>query len=164
MIENKIKTLINNYLEGTEKFLVELKLTPSNKIIVEIDSDNIVLIEDCIKLSRFIESNFDRDVEDYELQVSSAGLENPLKLKRQYFKNIGRNTEILLNDGSRKSGVLKSVDEDGIELQEDLWTVNKKGKKRKKNQTAKSLIKLLFTDINETKILVSFKKSKKNIT
>ena len=158
MIENKIKTLINNYLEGTEKFLVELKLTPSNKIIVEIDSDNIVLIEDCVKLSRFIESNFDRDVEDYELQVSSAGLENPLKLKRQYFKNIGRNTEILLNDGSRKSGVLKSVDEDGIELQEDLWTVNKKGKKIKKNQTAKSLIKLLFTDINETKILVSFKK------
>jgi ribosome maturation factor RimP len=158
MIENKIKTLINNYLEGTEKFLVELKLTPSNKIIVEIDSDNIVLIEDCVKLSRFIESNFDRDVEDYELQVSSAGLENPLKLKRQYFKNIGRNAEILLNDGSRKSGVLKSVDEDGIELQEDLWTVNKKGKKIKKNQTAKSLIKLLFTDINETKILVSFKK------
>jgi len=158
MIESKIKTLINNYLEGTEKFLVELKLTPSNKIIVEIDSDNIVLIEDCIKLSRFIESNFDRDVEDYELQVSSAGLENPLKLKRQYFKNIGRNTEILLNDGSRKSGVLNSVDEDGIELQEDLWTVNKKGKKIKKNQTAKSLIKLLFTDINETKILVSFKK------
>lgn len=158
MIESKIKTLINNYLEGTEKFLVELKLTPSNKIIVEIDSDNIVKIEDCVNLSRFIESNFDRDVEDYELQVSSAGLENPLKLKRQYFKNIGRNVEILLNDGSKKSGILKSVDDDGIELEEDSRTINKKGGKMKKNQTAKSLIKLLFTDINETKILVSFKK------
>ncbi len=156
MIENKIKTLINNYLEGTEKFLVELKITPSNKIIVEIDSDNFVAIEDCVKLSRFIESNLDRDVEDFELQVSSAGLGKPLILKRQYVKNIGRNVEILLNDGLKKSGVLKSVDEDGLELEEDNRPVNKKGKKINKNQIVKSVINILFTDINETKIIASF--------
>lgn len=156
MIENKIKTLINKYLEGTKKFLIELKLTPSNKIIVEIDSDNVVSIEDCVKLSRFIESNLDRDVEDFELQVSSAGLDKPLKLKRQYFKNIGKNAEILLNDNSKKSGVLKSLDEDGIELEEDNRPVNKKGTKMNKNKTPKSIIKILFTDINETKIIASF--------
>jgi len=161
MIEDKIKTLINNYLEGTEKFLVDLKMTPSNKILVEIDSDKVVLIEDCVKLSRFIESNLDREVEDFELQVSSAGVGKPLILKRQYFKNTGRTVEVLLNDGLKKSGVLKSVDEDGIELEEDKRSAKIKGKKMSKNEIATSLIKILFTDINETKIIASFKTKNK---
>ena len=161
MIENKIKTLIDNYLEETDFFLVELKITPSNKIIVEIDSDNFVAIDDCVKLSRFIESNFDRDVEDFELQVSSAGLEKPLRLKRQYLKNIGRNVEILLNDGSKKSGVLKSVNEDGIELEWDNRPANKKGKKINKNQAVKAIINIIFSDMNETKIIASFKTQNK---
>ena len=117
MIEKiRILELVNNALEGSDKFLVNLKITPDNRIYVDIDGDNGVTIDDCIGLSRAIESQLDRDEEDFALDVSSAGADAPLKLTRQYRKNIGREVEAVTYDGEKTVGELTEADEEGITL------------------------------------------------
>ena len=117
MIEKiKILELVNQALEGSDKFLVSLKITPDNRIYVDIDGDNGVTIDDCIELSRAIESQLDRDAEDFALDVSSAGADQPLKLTRQYVKNIGREVEVVTYDGEKTVGELTAADEEHIEV------------------------------------------------
>ena len=107
MIEKiKILELVQGALEGTDKYLVNLKVTPDNRIYVDIDGDNGVNIDDCIELSRAVESQLDRDEEDFELNVSSAGADSPLKLTRQYVKNVGRDLEVVMFDGKEAEGTL----------------------------------------------------------
>ena len=115
MIEKiKILELVNEALEGSDKFLVSLKITPDNRIYVDIDGDNGVTIDDCIELSRAIESQLNRDEEDFALDVSSAGADQPLKLTRQYLKNIGREVEVVTFDGEKTVGELTAADEERI--------------------------------------------------
>ena len=83
------------------QFIVEITVKPGNKIIVSIDSFTGIAIDDCVAISRSIEANFDRDIEDYELEVSSAGLTQPFKVFQQYQKNIGKNVEILFKNGQK---------------------------------------------------------------
>ncbi len=117
MIEKiRILELVNNALEGSDKFLVNLKITPDNRIFVDIDGDNGVTIDDCIAVSRAVESQLDREEEDFELNVGSAGLDQPLKLTRQYVKNIGRDLEVVMFDGERFDGTLSAADNEGITL------------------------------------------------
>ena len=117
MIEKiKILELVNQALEGRDKFLVNLKITPDNRIYVDIDGDNGVTIDDCIELSRAIESSLDRNEEDFALDVSSAGADQPLKLKRQYTKNLGREVEALAADGEKTIGILSEVGDDDFML------------------------------------------------
>ena len=117
MIEKiKILELVNNALEGTDKFLVSLKITPDNRIYIDIDGDNGVTIDDCITLSRDVESQLDRDVEDFALDVSSAGADQPLKLTRQYIKNIGRDLEAVTFDGEKVEGELMAADDAQLTL------------------------------------------------
>lgn len=97
-------------LEGTDCYPVEIKVAPGNVITVDIDSDSCVDIELCVRITRDIEAVFDRDVEDYELEVGSAGITSPFKVIRQYQKNIGNEVEVLTNDGRKLHGVLSSVD------------------------------------------------------
>ncbi len=117
MIEKiKILELVNQALEGSDKFLVNLKITPDNRIYVDIDGDNGVTIDDCIELSRAIEGQLDRDEEDFALDVSSAGADQPLKLTRQLVKNIGREVEALAFDGEKTVGELTAADEEHVTL------------------------------------------------
>ena len=117
MIEKiKILELVNQALEGSDKFLVNLKITPDNRIYVDIDGDNGVTIDDCIELSRAIESQLDRDEEDFALDVSSAGADQPLKLTRQLVKNIGREVEAVTFDGQKTVGELTAADEANVTL------------------------------------------------
>lgn len=117
MIEKiKILELVSQALEGSDKFLVNLKITPDNRIYVDIDGDNGVTIDDCIELSRAIESQLDRDEEDFALDVSSAGADQPLKLTRQLVKNIGREVEAVTFDGQKTVGELTAADEECITL------------------------------------------------
>ena len=117
MIEKiKILDLVNQALEGSDKFLVNLKITPDNRIYVDIDGDNGVTIDDCIELSRAIESRLDRDEEDFALDVSSAGADQPLKLTRQLVKNIGREVEAVTFDGQKTVGELTAADEASVTL------------------------------------------------
>lgn len=107
------KTLLINTvkeaLEGTDMFFVDARVTPSNEITVEIDSASGVDIDTCAAITRKIESVFDRDVEDYELEVGSAGLTSPFKVYGQYAKNIGNDVEVLTRDGRKIKGVLAAV-------------------------------------------------------
>ncbi|RRD01963.1 ribosome assembly cofactor RimP [Prevotella sp. OH937_COT-195] len=111
MIDKKIvEELVNQWLEEKEYFLVDVDVNADNKIVVEIDHVDGVWIEDCVELSRFIEEHVNRDNEDYELEVGSAGLGQPFKVEQQYINFIGREVEVLAADGKKVKGVLKGVD------------------------------------------------------
>ncbi len=109
-----LQTFIENRLDGTDYFLVDLNVTPSNEITVEIDTRGAATLDRCIGLTREIEAEFDRDVEDYELEVGSAGLTSPFKVKAQYEKNVGNEVEVLTRDGRKFHGVLSECDDEGF--------------------------------------------------
>lgn len=117
MIDKKeLEAFIEGELKDTEYFLTDLKVSPANEITVEIDSMTPGDIEECVRLTRAIEGAFDRDAEDYELEVGTAGLTSPLKVKRQYEKYVGRDLEVLTSDGRKLHGLLRSVSDEGIVL------------------------------------------------
>lgn len=146
MIEKiKILELVNNALEGSDKFLVNLKITPDNRIFVDIDGDNGVNIDDCIELSRAIESQLDRDEEDFELNVGSAGADMPLKLTRQYRKNIGRDLEVVTIDGKRAEGILEDASDEGI-------VIRTPGSKKQDPET----LRFAYRDIKSARVAIKF--------
>ena len=112
--KNKVKDLALEWLEGKEYFLVDATVDEQNKITVEIDHKDGVWIEDCCELSRFIEEHFDRDVEDFELEVGSAGIGQPFKVLQQYINSIGYDVELLTAEGKKLEGSMKSADENGF--------------------------------------------------
>lgn len=154
MIEAQaIKDFVEKELEGSEMFLVDVKVSKDNTIEVEIDSDEPVSIEACEKLTRAIESEFDRDKEDYTLEVGSAGLTSPFKVLRQYKKNIGREVEVLKKDGKKLVGVLKSVNEDN-------FTIMVKEKVKKEGSKRPVIEEVEYTpaydEVKQTKYLLKF--------
>ena len=125
-----IKTIVEDFLKDTDKFPVTAEINPGNRIVIEIDSDSGVSIDDCIALTKHIESKLDREVEDYELEVGSAGIGQPFKLLRQYKKNIGNEIEVLSKKGEKLSGILKDADEDKFILTVEKQ-IKPEGAKRK---------------------------------
>ena len=146
-----VNTLIEEQLAGSEMFLVELKINVGNKILIFIDGDNGVTIKDCAELSKYIESKLDREVEDFEMEVSSAGLEHEFKCLRQYYKNIGQTISVVMNDNVKLIGTLLSANETEIEL-------NVIPQKKKKTEIENPIRKIEMRNIKETKIVISFKK------
>ncbi|MCM1319592.1 MAG: ribosome assembly cofactor RimP [Muribaculaceae bacterium] len=115
MIDKKaLIEFVNSKLEGNDYFLVDVTVSPSNDIVVEIDSPEGVDIDFCCNLSRDIEEAFPRDDEDYSLEVGSAGLTSPFKVLGQYIKNIGQPVEVLTKDGRKLKGMLDDADEQGF--------------------------------------------------
>ena len=154
MIDSKeIRNFVEKELEGTDLFLVDVKVKPENRIEVEIDSEGPVSIEECEKLTRAIESEFDRDKEDYTLEVGSAGITSPFKVKRQYLKYIGREVEVVLKDGKKLTGVLKSANDEG-------FTVVSKEKVKKpeaKRPVMEEVERTLgYDDVKQTKYILKF--------
>lgn len=129
MNKEDLKAFIEGELRGTDYFLTDLKVSPSNEITVEIDSSDRVSIDDCIELTRKIEEAFSRDEEDYELEVGSAGITSPFKVVAQYVKNIGNPVEVLAKDGKKYKGTLIAADEAGFTIQYPV-KVKKEGEKR----------------------------------
>ena len=105
-----IKKLADEWLEGKDYFLVDIEISPDNRIVVEIDHADGVWIEDCVDLSKYIEDHLDRDKEDFELEVGSAGLGQPFKVPQQYINFIGKEVEVLDAEGKKTKGTLKAVD------------------------------------------------------
>ncbi len=153
-LNNKVKTLLDSFLESrTDLYLVDLKISPSNDIKVIIDGDQSVTLQDCLDASRAIENNLDREEEDFSLQVMSPGLTEPLKLKRQYNKNIDRKIKVELNDATEIEGKLISVDEDSITL---LLKYRKKKDIGKGKVTVEEERKIPFSDIKKTLVKIKF--------
>lgn len=152
--KNVVKKLVEGWLDGKEYFLVDLDISPDDKITVEIDHADGVWIEDCAKLSQYIEDHLSRDEEDYELEVGSAGLGQPFKVHQQYEIYVGEPVEVLDADGKKIRGVLKSVDG-------NLFTVvvNEKVKVEGKKRPVKMDVDHQYdmNTVKYTKYLISFK-------
>lgn len=136
-------------------YIVELSVSSNNVIQVEIDKlKGGVSVEDCISVSRNIEHNLDRDKEDFELHVSSPGLDKPLRHVNQYAKNVGRILSVVGIDGKMQEGELVKVIEDGVVLR----TMSKKlDEKKKKKIRIEEILEYSFSQIKEAKIVISFK-------
>ena len=155
MIEKKtVSQIVEEWLEGKNYFLVEVTVSPDDKIVVEIDHAEGVWIEDCVELSRFIESKLNREEEDYELEVGSAGIGQPFKVLQQYYNHVGSDVEVLTKDGRKLTGVLKDADEEKF-----VVAVQKKvkveGAKRPKLMEEDETFR--YDEIKYTKYLISFK-------
>lgn len=124
-----LKETVEKAIAGKPIFLVDLQINPGNVVVVEIDSPEGVDIDTCADITRKIESVFDRDVEDYELEVGSAGLTSPFKVKGQYLKNIGNQVEVLTKDGRKVKGTLTSVNDESF-IVETVKKVKEPGKKK----------------------------------
>lgn len=146
--------LAEEKLASSGNYLVDVEIQPGNVIIVEIDNDEAVCIDDCVELSRFIEEHLDRNSEDFELEVGSAGITSSFKILRQYQKNIGKEVEVLLASGMKLTGILKSADENGIVLTVEKQ-VKPEGAKRK--ITVEEDLAYTYNEIKSTKYLIRFK-------
>ena len=158
--EYKIQKLVEARIEDTDLFVVDIQIVSGNKITVLLDGFNGVGINDCVIVSRGVENDLDRDEGDFELYVSSAGLDMPLKVKQQYEKNIGRAVKILTLDGHKHEGVLTVANDEHLEIHyEEKVRVEGRKKKELINQVRKYYFE--HDDdgkkIKETKIIISFK-------
>jgi len=143
--EQLIKDLTSSHLEGTDRFAVSVAVRSDNRIRIFIDSDTHVLIEHCIELSKYIESQLNRDIEDFELNVSSSGLDQPYKLARQYKKNVGREVSVLLKDNSKIEGTMTEADDDGFTIKQIT---------KVKKIITETTHRFLYSDIKETKEII----------
>lgn len=154
ILQESIIQYVEDYLAETDYYLVDVRVTPDNRITVEIDCFEGVSIDFCSELSRAIELKLDRDTEDYELEVSSAGLTQPFKVTQQYEKNIGNEVEVMTKDGRKFVGVLKNFNKDAITLEIEKQ-VKPEGVKRK--IIVKEDTQILFNNIKTTKYIIRFK-------
>lgn len=155
MIEKKtICELVEEWLKDKDYFLVEVSVSPDDKIVVEIDHKDGVWIEDCVDLSRYIESRLNRDAEDFELEVGSAGIGQPFKVLQQYLNHIGEEVEVMTKDGRKLTGVLKNADEQHFTI-----IVQKKVKEEgmKRPKMVDEDLDFTYEEIKYTKYLISFK-------
>jgi ribosome maturation factor RimP len=152
-VEKRVAALVEEKIaDRPELFLVEVRMLPNNKLIIHVDGDEGISIQDCVAISRHVGFHLEEEntiEQAYNLEVSSPGVGEPLKLIRQYNKNIGRTVSIKLKEGLKKEGKLLEVTENNLLIEE---SVKEKGKKAVTIQTD-----VLFNDILETTVLVSFK-------
>lgn len=155
MIEKEtVKSLVNQWLEGKEYFLTDLSVSTDNRIVVEIDHKEGVWIDDCVNLSRYIDQHLDREVEDYELEVGSAGIGQPFKVLQQYVNHVGKQVEVVTTTGEKLRGLLKEANEEGITLTLTV-KVKEEGMKRPKLQEQER--QLSFNDIKQTQYVIDYK-------
>ena len=152
--KQEIIDVVNGALAGTDAFLVDVTVSGDNRIVVEIDSATSIGIDDCARINNIIENHFDRDVEDYELVVGSAGLTSPFRVKAQYDKNVGNPVEVLTNDGRKLKGTLKSASNENFTI-----TIEKKVKPEgaKRPVLMEEDITFNYSEIKYTKYLFEFK-------
>ncbi len=154
IFKETVLQLVNDYISDSEYYVVDVNVSSDNRISVEIDAFEGVSLDYCIALSKHIEAQFDRETEDFELEVSSAGLTEPFKVLKQYEKNIGNEVEVLSKKGIKISGLLTSANEEfftiGIEKKVQL-----EGSKRK--TTVIEDISFNYNDIKYTKYIIRFK-------
>lgn len=152
--KDTVRSIVEEWLDGKEYFLVDIEISPDDRIVVEIDHADGVWIEDCVELSRFIEDHLSRDEEDYELEVGSAGLGQPFKVDQQYHCFVGKDVEVLDADGKKYKGVLKAVEGNDFTV-----TVQEKQKVegKKRPQLVETDYTFQMDKVKYTKYLINFK-------
>ena len=151
--KSKVTEIVNQWLEDKEYFLVEVSVSADNCVSVEIDHADGVWIEDCVQLSKHIEANLNRDEEDYELEVGSAGIGQPCKVLQQYINHVSKEVEVLACDGKKYRGVLTRVDEES-------FTVTVQAKEKPEGAKRPILVDKEYTwkynEVKYTKYLINF--------
>lgn len=154
MIEkDKILKLIKGLVEEKELFIVELEVSKTNSIHLLVDNLGGIKIHECVELSRAIEKGLDREEEDFDLVVSSPGLDSPMKVKQQFEKNLGREVKVSLQDGKKLQGKLLKAEREGFTI-EERKKVRVEGKKKK--QTIIEQQEISFNEAKEVKLVIKF--------
>ena len=148
--KENIQILVDEVMSD-DMFIVDITVGTGNSISVLVDSDAGISVGECVQISRHIEGSLDREVEDFSLEVSSPGLSLPLKVLRQYLKNIGREVEVVTKSGEKQKGVLKSANTEGFEL-EFLAKGRVDGKKVEETKS----LTYSFDQMKTVKIVISF--------
>ncbi|MGB0402779.1 MAG: ribosome assembly cofactor RimP [Salibacteraceae bacterium] len=149
----QIEKLVNEKLEGTEFFTVDISVDAGNKIVIEMDGPDGFPISECVNFSRHVEHSFDREIEDFSLKVTTPGLTKPLKIFKQYEKNVGRNLKVTNLNGEVEVGKLILAQEDKIEL--EMRTMERLEKKKKKVEVVRN-VTIPMLDIKESRIELDF--------
>lgn len=149
-----ITQLVEEKLTGTDRFVISVKVSPNKRIEVLLDGLSNIAISDCIDMSRHIESSLDREQEDFELMVSSAGIDEAFVVEKQYQKNIGREVDVVKKDGNKINGILLLHKEAEAIVVESSKTVKDE---KKKKQIITEQITIPLQEIKETKLVLSFK-------
>ncbi len=152
--KEKVLNLLNEGLkEKPSVFLIDLNITEANKIIITLDADNGVQLQDCIDVSRSIESNLDREEQDFSLEVASVGIGSPLKLVRQYKKNVGRTLIVKLNDSTTIEAKLEEATQEKIILS---WEAREPKKIGKGKETVQKKQEISYNEIKEAIVTIIF--------
>jgi ribosome maturation factor RimP len=156
--KKKVEKLAKERIDELDNglFIVDLSISSSNVISIELDKyEGNVSVDDCIRVSRNVEHNLDREEQDFELSVSSAGLDKGLRVFPQYEKNIGREVKVKLNEGGSIQGIMTEATPESITVQ---TTRKERIEGRKKKETIIEDHVLKMDEIKETKIVISFKR------
>jgi len=145
----KIEKSVKEFIRGTDLFLVGVRVSSYNKITILADRKDGITIEECVALHHHVGKSLDRDVEDFELQVSSPGLDTPFAVIEQYYKNEGHNVAVVTSEGLKYSGILKNVTKGGFDLGTELKV---KGKAKETKD-----LSFNFDQIKSTKVLLVIK-------
>lgn len=154
MNQTELHSVVEEVAEKAGLFLVEIKSSANNRFCVYIDGDDHPTLKELTGIHRAIEEVFDREVEDYGLEVSSPGMGTAFKVKRQYHKHIGRDVKVLLLDGKEFTGNLDEVSDEGVQLSWDERVPKEIGKGK---VTVRKTELIRFEDIKETKRIYNFK-------
>ena len=153
MIDKVLIAGIVNEKLTEDQFLVDVTISSSNVIHVMVDSDSVISINQIVEISRYIEDKLDREVEDFELSVFSAGLSEPFSLLRQYKKNMGTEIEVLLTNGQKFIGLMTKADDQGIDLE---VTTKEKSEGSKKKELITRVHPIGYSEIKEAKKILKF--------
>ncbi len=146
---------INDEIVARGCFIVDIFVSKDNDIVLTIESEEgTVELDDCVSLSRFFETKFDREVEDYSLTVSSAGLDQPFKVFRQFVKAVGTKVEVLLKGGKKMVAVLEAADEESITLK---YVAKEAVEGKKKKELVEHLDRFTMDQVNAVRPFIEFK-------
>jgi len=151
--EQQIKELIDQKLMDSDNYVVHIGVKQGNKIVILLDNDRGISIDECVAMSRHVESGLNREEEDFELNVMSPGLTEPFKIVRQYKKNVGKQIDVTTAENEKLRGTLLSADDKGISI--ETRTGERVGGKKKK-QVITRIIDLNYSEIKTTKLILSF--------
>lgn len=154
MDKQRIRQLVDEAIaENEDMFLIDLSFLEGDKILVEVDAYSGVNLTECIRISRYVEQSLDSEEVDYALEVTTPDIAKPLKVFKQYKKNIGRIMEVVLVDGQKFEGVLKGIDENKITLE---WKAREPKPIGKGKVTVVKTAEPEYKEIKEAKVKIIF--------
>ena len=152
--KEKVKDLLSKALEEYPAlFLIDLNFSETNKISVVLDGDTGVNLQDCININKFLDTGLEGEEVEFSIEVASAGLSTPLKLVRQYKKNIGRTLKVKTITQGDLEGVVATADDEGVTLS---WSAREPKEIGKGKITVQKTLKISYTDIKEAVVIISF--------